>query len=99
MRTISFIGVTVPRTFDMCVMATIFVRGEKKLLEFVDEEIALVVDWCPFDHGALALAQEVPGHDVGVVLHDREDDLVPLPDRHAAEGIRDEVDRPRWRIS
>ena len=55
----------------------------EQLLEFVEEEVAVVVDRHPFDHRALALAQEVPGHDVGMVLHDREDDLVALPDTHA----------------
>ena len=50
-----------------------------QLLEFVDEEIALVVDRRPFDHRALALAQEMPRHDVGMVLHDREHDLVARP--------------------
>ena len=64
----------------------------QELLEFVDEEIAVVVDGRPFDHRALALAQEVPRHDVGVVLHDREHDLVARPDALAAEGVGHEVD-------
>ena len=50
-------------------------RGQQ-LLEFVEQEIAVVVDRRPFDHRAMPLAQEMPGHDVGVVLHDREHDLV-----------------------
>ena len=52
----------------------------QQLLKFLDQEIAVIIDRCPFDHGAMALAQEVPGHDVGVVLHDREHDLVALLD-------------------
>ena len=79
--------------FDMCVIATILVRGVKQLLELVDEEIALLVHRRPFDHRALALAQEMPGHDVGVVLHDREHDLVARLDALARERIGDEVDR------
>jgi hypothetical protein len=51
----------------------------QQLLEFVDQEIAFVVDRRPFDHRAVALAQEMPGHDVGMVLHDREHDLVARP--------------------
>ena len=51
----------------------------EQLLEFVDQEIAFVVDRRPFDHRALALAQEMPRHDVGMVLHDREHDLVARP--------------------
>ena len=50
-------------------------RGQQ-LLEFVDQEIAFVVDRRPFDHRAMALPEEMPGHDVGMVLHDREHDLV-----------------------
>ena len=91
--TTSFTGTTVPSTFDMCVIATILVRGVEQLLELVDEEIAVVVDRRPFDHRALALAQEMPRHDVGVVLHDREHDLVAGLDALARERIGDEVDR------
>ena len=48
----------------------------EKLLEFLDQEIAVVIDGRPFDHRAVALPQEMPGHDVGMVLHDREHDLI-----------------------
>ena len=74
--TTSLTGTMVPSAFDICVIATSLVRERQQLLEFVDQEIAVVVDRRPFDHGAMALAQEMPGHDVGVVLHDREHDLV-----------------------
>ena len=58
-------------------------RGEQ-LLELVEQELAVVGDRRPFQHRALPLAQEMPGHDVGVVLHDGEHDLVALADmRHA----------------
>ena len=87
-RTTSFTGTIVPSTFDMWVIATILVRGVEQLLELVEEEIAVVVDRRPFDHRALALAQEMPRHDVGMVLHDREHDLVARPDALA---------RRRWR--
>ena len=77
-RTTSLTGTTVPSTFDMWVMATILVAVGQELLEFVDEERAVVGDRRPFDHRALPLAVEIPRHDVGVVLHDREHDLVAL---------------------
>ncbi|GJE42658.1 hypothetical protein AEGHOMDF_1830 [Methylobacterium soli] len=54
--------------------------GREQLLVLINEEIARVVDGRPLDDGPPALAQEVPGHDVGMVLHDREDDLVTLLD-------------------
>ena len=66
--------------------------GQQRL-EFVEQEIAVVIDRRPFDHGALPLAQEMPGHDIGVMLHDREHDLVAGPDAVAPEGLRHEVDR------
>ena len=65
----------------------------EQLLEFVDEEVAFVVDRRPFDHRALALAQEMPGHDVGMVLHDREHDLVARLDALATERVGDQIDR------
>jgi hypothetical protein len=46
----------------------------------------------PFQHRALALAQEVPRHDVGVMLHDREHDLVTGLDA-GADPRCDDVDR------
>jgi len=65
----------------------------EQLLELVEQEIAVLVDRRPFDHRALALTQEVPRHDVGMVLHDREHDLVAFLDALATEGIGDQVDR------
>src|SRR5206468_44303 len=47
----------------------------------------------PFDHGAVAFPQEMPGHDIGMVLHDRDDDLVAGLDVGFAPGIGHEVDR------
>ena len=72
---------TVPSTFDMWVMATILVRGVSSALERL--EVGTSPSSSTGAHlitAPLALAQEVPGHDVGVVLHDREDDLVALAD-------------------
>ena len=78
MRTTSLIGTTVPSTFDMCVMATIRVRWREQAFELVEQELAESGDRRPFEHAALALAVEMPGHDVGMVLHDGEHDLVAL---------------------
>ena len=36
---------------------------------------------------------EMPGHDVGMVLHDREQDFVTLADMSESEGRRHEIDR------
>ena len=63
------------------------------LLEFLDVEDAEIVDRHPDQLGALPLADEMPGHDVGVVLHDRQHDLVALADIGHAIAIGDRVDR------
>ena len=49
--------------------------GEQPLI-FLQEELAVVVDGNHLDLYALAVLQELPGHDVGVVLHDRENDFI-----------------------
>ena len=76
----------------MWVIATILVRGPISFSNSSTQEMALVVDRRPLDHRALALAQEMPRHDVGVMLHDREHDLVARLDALAAERVGDEVD-------
>ena len=83
----------VPSAFDICVIATSLVRVGQQLFELVDQEIAFVVDRRPFDDGAMAFPEEMPGHDVGMVLHDREHDLVAGLDVRLAPGRRHEVDR------
>src|SRR6476660_4925919 len=65
----------------------------EQFLELVDEEIALLVDRRPLDHRTLTLAQEMPGHDIGVMLHNREDDLIASLDLLAPEGIGNQIDR------
>ena len=62
------------------------------LLEFVEQEVAVVVDRRPFDHRPAPLAVEVPRHDVRMMLEDGKDDLVALPDHQAAEALGGEVD-------
>jgi hypothetical protein len=78
-RTTSLIGtITVPSTFDMCVIATILVRGVSSFSNSSSRKLPSSSTGAHLMHRALALAQEMPGHDVGMVLHDREHDLVAL---------------------
>ncbi len=65
----------------------------QQLLEFVDQEIAVVIHRRPFDDRALAFPQKMPWNDVGVVLHDGEHDFVAGPDPLAPESLGNEVDR------
>src|SRR6202023_3947929 len=62
------------------------------LLERIEQEISFVVDVHPFQDGAPALAQKMPRHDVGVVFHDRKDDLVAFLDEGLAESGSDQID-------
>ena len=76
----------------MWVTATSFVRGPTASITFSRVERAVGLDVDPFQHHPLPLAQEVPGHDVGVMLHHREHDLVPGLEPRRGPGVADEVD-------
>ena len=80
-------------TFDIWVMAMILVRGVIAAITSLGRDHPVVVAIDPLQHGALPLAQEMPGYDVGVMLQDRQDDLVALADMIAAVARGDEVDR------
>jgi hypothetical protein len=64
-------------------------------VELVERELPVVVDLQVADLRADLLAQELPGHDVGVVLHLGEHDRVARADVAAAPGVSHEVDRLR----
>ena len=74
-------------------MATILVRLVSARFEVFERERPVVGDIDPFQHGALALAVEMPGHDIGMMLHDGEHDFIALPDMGEAETGGDEIDR------
>src|ERR1039458_1271535 len=40
----------------------------QELLELIDQEVALVIDWRPLDNGAVTFPEEMPGHDIGMML-------------------------------
>ena len=61
-------------------------------LVLVQDQFAGVGEGHDFQRRAGALAQQLPGHDVGVVLHAGDDDLVAGLDRAAAETARHQVD-------
>src|SRR6185312_12192144 len=65
----------------------------EQLFELGKMEIAFLVDWHPFEHRALALAQKMPRNDVGMVLHDRKHDFVARLDALTAERIGNQIDR------
>jgi hypothetical protein len=97
---ISSIGVIVPSAFDTCVIATRPCREAEQPSVLVHDQIATVVDGHHLESRALLLAEHLPGHDVGVVLDRRDDDLVARADGRAPEARRHEVDRSvAWRTN
>ena len=77
-------GLTVPSAFETCATATIFVRGPEQLCKFIEQQLALVVDGSDAQPGAFFFAQNLPGHDVGVVLHGGDQHFVAGADMCAA---------------
>ena len=77
-RAISFTSFTVPRTLETCVTATILVRGSHVLSTFCEVERPVVLDGHVGERAALPGADELPGHDVAVVLHTGEEHDVSL---------------------
>ena len=65
----------------------------QRCLEILEAEFVFRRHRHPFQHRAVPLALEMPGHDIGMVLHDRQHDLVALADPHPAEGVRNQIDR------
>ena len=54
-----------------------FCLRSDRVENFLRVQSSRLVHIDPFQNNSLALAQEMPGHNIGVVLHDRENDLVP----------------------
>ncbi len=91
---ISATGLIVPSTFETCANATSFTRPPaSSCVELVERELALVGHGQVAQLGARLLAQELPGHDVRVVLHVRDHHLVAGRDVLAPPRVRHEVDR------
>ena len=69
-------GVIVPSELD-----TMHHRNQpravaQQFLVLIEEKFAVVADRHDAQHGPGLLAEHLPGHDVGVMLHRRDDDLV-----------------------
>ena len=68
------------------------VLGFKQLLVLLEDDLAAVVDGRDAQFGALLGRELLPGHDVGVMLEVRDDDLVVLVDVASTPGLGNEVD-------
>src|SRR5438552_18718859 len=58
-------------------------------------ELAGIRNLHPFQHGALALPQEMPRHDIGMMLHDAEHDLIARLYAGREKSGSDQIDRFR----
>ncbi len=80
---IAFTSTTVPSTFETLGDRHQFRARGDRVEHRLRVERAVGVHLDPFQHHALAFAQEMPGHDVGVMLHHAQHDLVAgLHPRH-----------------
>ena len=86
-------GMTVPSAFETWATATSRVRGSRAAVANASSRARRVVDRRHAQARAGALAQHLPGHDVGVVLHVGDQDLVARRRRGAPEALRHQVDR------
>ena len=86
-------GSTVPSALATCVTAISFVRGPISRSKARQIELARIVDRRHFQHDALFVAQHLPRHDVGVVLHVGDEHLVARRQEGAAVALRHQVDR------
>ena len=60
--------------------------------KFVEQQLAVVVDRSDAKLGALFVAQNLPRHDVGVMLHCGDQHFVAGLNVGAAKGLRDQID-------
>ena len=82
-----------PSTLEAWTSETTLVLGPMKFSSWSRRSRAVFVDVDVADDGALLLRDELPGHQVRVVLHDRQDDLVAGVKVGVAPGVGDKVQR------
>ena len=64
----------------------------QQVLKVLEQQLAAVADWRNSQPCALLFAQDLPGHDVGVMLHGGDEHFVAGVNVGAAVGLRHEVD-------
>ena len=66
--------------------------GTQKLFVLVEQQLAVIIDGDDAQSGTALLAQDLPGDDIGVVLHGGNDDFVALSYVLAAVALGYQVD-------
>ena len=61
-------------------------------LKLIEQQLAAIIDRRDAQLRASLVAQDLPGHDIGVVLHRGDQHFVARRDLRAAVGLRDEID-------
>src|SRR5439155_16789702 len=69
-----------------------FGSRSQQVLKVLEQQFAAVADWRNPQPCALLFAQDLPGHDVGVMLHGGDEHFVAGVNVSAAVGLRHEVD-------
>ncbi len=82
----------VPSAFDTCADGHQPRARIQQLLEFVQQQLALVVDGRHAQHRAFLFGQKLPRHNVRMVLQRRDDNFSAPLHVPAAPGLRDQVD-------
>ena len=67
----------------------------EQLREFLEDQLAAVVDRNHSQLRAAVFAEKLPGHDIRMVLHVGDDHFIARMNLRAAVGLRDEVDALR----
>ncbi len=81
-----------PRAFERWPTATIFVFGPKQLFKFLKLQLAPIVDRRNAQFCAFLFAQQLPRHNIRVMLHGSNQDLVATADVLATIGLCHQVD-------
>src|SRR5216684_7973581 len=79
------------RVGDVCYGYNFRSRSQQVFKVF-EQQLAAVADWCNSQPCTLLFAQDLPGHNVGVMLHGGDEHFVAGVNVSAAVGLRHEVD-------
>ena len=82
----------VPSTLETWATATSLVFGPMMAAKAVDIQTAVLAHGRDLEHTAGGVAQQLPRHDIGMVFHSREDNLVAGLQKGAAEAGGHQID-------
>src|SRR5437773_11935975 len=69
-----------------------FCARPKQFFKFVKQRLAVIIDGSNLKLGAFFFAQNLPGHDIRVMLHGSDEHFVSSANMDASVSLRDSVD-------